>query len=63
MCQLQTPVFLGHGSADPKVAVGLGRRMASVLADGLGVDVTWRAYENFGHWYKVPDEIDTWSSS
>ncbi|KAF7122111.1 hypothetical protein CNMCM5793_000066 [Aspergillus hiratsukae] len=55
---LETPVFLGHGSADPKVSVDLGRRMASILSDGFGMDVTWKAYEEFGHWYKVPDEID-----
>lgn len=55
---LKTPVFLGHGSADPKVSVDLGRRMASILTDGFGMDVTWKAYEEFGHWYKVPDEID-----
>ncbi|GFF43314.1 LOW QUALITY PROTEIN: acyl-protein thioesterase 1 [Aspergillus udagawae] len=51
---LKTPVFLGHGSADPN----LGRRMASILSDGFGMDVTCKAYEEFGHWYKVPDEID-----
>lgn len=55
---LETPVFLGHGSADPKVSVDLGRRMAPILSDGFGMDVTWKAYEEFGHWYKVPDEID-----
>ncbi|KAH8434994.1 alpha/beta hydrolase [Aspergillus melleus] len=55
---LQTPVFLGHGSADPKVSVQLGQRMASVLSEGFGMDVTWKAYKDFGHWYKVPDEID-----
>ncbi|PKY04389.1 putative phospholipase/carboxylesterase [Aspergillus campestris IBT 28561] len=55
---LQTPVFLGHGFADPKVSVDLGERMASVLSHGFGMDVTWKAYENFGHWYKMPDEID-----
>ncbi|EAW19605.1 alpha/beta hydrolase [Aspergillus fischeri NRRL 181] len=55
---LKTPVFLGHGAADPKVSVDLGRRMASILSDGFGMDVTWKAYEEFGHWYKVPDEID-----
>jgi hypothetical protein len=22
------------------------------------MDVTWKIYESFGHWYKVPDEID-----
>lgn len=55
---LKTPVFLGHGSADPKVSVDLGRRIASILSDGFGMDVTWKAYEEFGHCYKVPDEID-----
>ncbi|KAB8211877.1 Alpha/Beta hydrolase protein [Aspergillus parasiticus] len=55
---LDTPVFLGHGSADPKVSVELGQQMASILSDGFGMDVTWKAYEEFGHWYKVPDEID-----
>ncbi|GAQ05820.1 acyl-protein thioesterase 1 [Aspergillus lentulus] len=55
---LKAPVFLGHGSADPKVSVDLGRRMASVLSDVFGMDVTWKAYEEFGHWYKLPDEID-----
>ncbi|PLN84992.1 putative phospholipase/carboxylesterase [Aspergillus taichungensis] len=58
MPHLQTPVFLGHGSADPKVSVELGQRMASVLSNGFGMDVTWKAYEDFGHWYKIPDEID-----
>ncbi|KAF4217021.1 hypothetical protein CNMCM8980_003989 [Aspergillus fumigatiaffinis] len=55
---LKTPVFLGHGGADPRVSVDLGRRVASILSDGFGMDVTWKAYEEFGHWYKVPDEID-----
>ncbi|KAE8140804.1 Alpha/Beta hydrolase protein [Aspergillus pseudotamarii] len=52
------PVFLGHGLADPKVSVKLGQRMASILSNGFEMDVTWKAYEEFGHWYKVPDEID-----
>ncbi|PLB51485.1 alpha/beta-hydrolase [Aspergillus steynii IBT 23096] len=55
---LQTPIFLGHGSADPKVSVNLGHRMGCVLSDYFGMDVTWKSYEDFGHWYKVPDEID-----
>lgn len=37
---LRTPVFLGHGSADPKVLVNLGQQMASILSDGFGMDVT-----------------------
>lgn len=55
---LQTPVFLGHGSADPKVSVHLGEKMAQLLSNKLKMNVTWKAYEGFGHWYKVPDEID-----
>lgn len=55
---LRIPVFLGHGSADPKVSVQLGEKMADFLSAGLSMDVTWKAYEGFGHWYKVPDEID-----
>lgn len=55
---LDVPVFLGHGSAEPKVSVSLGQRMALVLSSGFGMGVTWRAYDKFGHWYKVPKEID-----
>ncbi|KAE8551173.1 hypothetical protein TMatcc_009276 [Talaromyces marneffei ATCC 18224] len=55
---LQTPIFLGHGSADPKVSVHLGDKMVELLSKRLEMDVTWKAYEGFGHWYKVPDEID-----
>ncbi|KAI9372285.1 Alpha/Beta hydrolase protein [Aspergillus egyptiacus] len=58
LAHLKTPVFLGHGAADPKVSVDLGRRMADVLSDGFGMDVMWKEYKEFGHWYKVPDEID-----
>jgi predicted esterase len=55
---LMTPVFLGHGTADPKVSVKLGRALAKTLSEGFGVDMTWREYEDFGHWYKIPDEIE-----
>ncbi|KAL1881603.1 hypothetical protein Plec18167_003200 [Paecilomyces lecythidis] len=55
---LRTPVFLGHGAADPKVSVRLGEQMVQLLAGPLDMDVTWKRYEDFGHWYKVPDEID-----
>ncbi|KAF3491213.1 uncharacterized protein GIQ15_00730 [Arthroderma uncinatum] len=55
---LLCPVFLGHGTDDSKVPVKLGQRMADFLSDTLHMDVTWRSYEGFGHWYKVPHEID-----
>lgn len=55
---LQTPIFIGHGSEDLKVSVELGRKMSHVLSAGLGMDVTWKAYEGLGHWYRVEDEIE-----
>ncbi|RMJ22385.1 Phospholipase/Carboxylesterase [Aspergillus sp. HF37] len=55
---LQSPVFLGHGSADEKISIKLGEEMADFLAGKLQMDVTWKVYERFGHWYKTPDEID-----
>ncbi|EED20286.1 acyl-protein thioesterase 1,2, putative [Talaromyces stipitatus ATCC 10500] len=55
---LQTPIFLGHGSADSKVSVRLGEKMAELLSKKMKIDVTWKTYDGFGHWYKVPDEID-----
>ncbi|OAX77629.1 hypothetical protein ACJ72_08070 [Emergomyces africanus] len=54
----QSPVFLGHGSADEKVSVNLGQSMVDFLQKRLDMDVTWKVYDGFGHWYKVPDEID-----
>lgn len=57
LCQLQTPVFIGHGSEDPKVSVCLGKKMSRVLSTGLAMDVTWKSYEGLGHWYRVEDEI------
>ena len=57
---LKTPVFLGYGGADSRVSVELGLRMVNILSgeNGLKMDVTLNAYEEFRHWYKVLDEID-----
>lgn len=51
------PCFLGHGTADEKVSFRLGEESRDTLQQ-LGLNVTWKQYEEFGHWYKVPDEID-----
>ncbi|OJD11546.1 hypothetical protein AJ78_07706 [Emergomyces pasteurianus Ep9510] len=56
--QLYTPIFLSHGTADEKVSINLVRDMASLLAQKLGIDVTWKEYKDCRHWYKVPEEID-----
>ncbi|CAK7271092.1 hypothetical protein SEPCBS119000_004423 [Sporothrix epigloea] len=53
----QTPVFLGHGTADEKVPCSLGEGAAQFLQNA-GYKVVWKPYENQGHWYKIPDEID-----
>lgn len=50
------PAFLGHGKSDDRVKISRGRKAANCLRE-LGVDVTWKEYDE-GHWYKVPDEID-----
>lgn len=55
---LRIPVFLGHGTADPKVPCYYGEGMADFLKNTFHMDVKWKAYEDFGHWYKIPDEID-----
>ncbi|KAF3918656.1 hypothetical protein AA313_de0205223 [Arthrobotrys entomopaga] len=55
---LRTPVFLGHGEEDEKVSVKLGEQIRDALVGTFSMDVTWESYAEFGHWYKVPDEID-----
>ncbi|KAF3224321.1 hypothetical protein TWF191_006103 [Orbilia oligospora] len=54
---LETPMFLGHGVLDEKVLFRLGEQARDVLK-GLGCRITWKAYDDLGHWYKIPDEID-----
>ncbi|KAF3274961.1 hypothetical protein TWF970_007664 [Orbilia oligospora] len=54
---LETPMFLGHGVLDEKVLFRLGEQARDVLM-GLRCKITWKAYDDLGHWYKVPDEID-----
>jgi phospholipase/carboxylesterase len=39
----RTPVFLGHGTQDPVVGLGLGQRSREVL-EQLGVAVDWHRY-------------------
>ena len=54
---LKTPVILGHGTANMTMDVKLGQDAASALRT-LGTDVTRYPYEEFGHWFKEPEEID-----
>ncbi|KAJ5726100.1 uncharacterized protein N7483_007457 [Penicillium malachiteum] len=58
LSQLNIPIFLGHGTEDPKTSVYLGEKMSQLISTGLGMDVTWRPYKGLGHWYRVEDEIE-----
>lgn len=44
------PFFIAHGTEDDKVKVELGFEARECLTV-LQADVTWREYENLGHWY------------
>ncbi|KAI1413147.1 phospholipase/carboxylesterase [Hypoxylon sp. FL1857] len=52
-----TPIFLGHGDMDEKKPPEAGKAAAQTM-QAAGYDVVWKLYENLGHWYKIPDEID-----
>ena len=54
---LSTPVFLDHGAVDEKVPLVSGEA-AAMLVRGAGYRVTWKCYQEQGHWYKVPGKID-----
>ncbi|OTA60286.1 acyl-protein thioesterase [Hypoxylon sp. EC38] len=54
---LSTPVFLGHGDADEKVKVSLGEAAHRTL-ELIGYNISWKAYQEQGHWYKIPEEIN-----
>lgn len=44
------PIFLGHGTEDDKVKIGLGRESEKCLRS-LGARVQMVEYEGLGHWY------------
>lgn len=47
---LSTPVFIGHGTEDPKVEYKYGQRMVE-LVEKMDMKVDFRTYEGLGHWY------------
>ena len=47
---LDIPVFVGHGTLDPKVPMKLGEEANEILRL-LEFDVELRLYERLGHWY------------
>jgi phospholipase/carboxylesterase len=49
------PVFAAHGTEDPLIPIGLGRKLRDSLL-ALGVDVDWHEYP-MGHMV-IPEEIE-----
>jgi lysophospholipase II len=50
-------IFLGHSKNDEVVDFGLGVQLRSVLQQ-LGAKVSWREYDDGGHWIKEPQGFD-----
>jgi len=46
----QVPVFLGHGTADEKVDLKMGKEARSCL-EQVGIEVQMVEYPDLGHWY------------
>ncbi|UNI24270.1 hypothetical protein JDV02_010030 [Purpureocillium takamizusanense] len=52
-----TPVLLGHGALDDVLAFALGEQAALALRTAE-YEVEFKRYEDHGHGYKVPEQID-----
>ena len=53
-----TPVFLSHAKDDEVVDFDLGFQLRNILQQQLGMKVTWREYDDGGHWIKEPEGFD-----
>jgi lysophospholipase II len=53
----RTPVFIGHSTDDNIVNIKLAREMRDTLTD-LGLSVTWKEYQDAGHWISEPKGVD-----
>ncbi|KAF4504524.1 hypothetical protein G6O67_007968 [Ophiocordyceps sinensis] len=52
-----TPVLLEHCVDDPLVLVANGRVLRDTLA-GFGANVSWKEYQQGGHWFNSPAGMD-----
>jgi lysophospholipase II len=55
---IDTPVFLSHAKDDGVVDFKLGLHLRNILQRQLGMNVTWRAYNDGGHWIKESEGFD-----
>jgi lysophospholipase-2 len=54
---LKTPIFMAHSKDDEVVPIGNGEKLCRGLRS-LGASVSWRAYEDGGHWVNEPQGVD-----
>jgi lysophospholipase-2 len=54
---LKTPIFLSHSKDDEVVPIGNGEKLCRGLRS-LDASVSWRAYEDGGHWVNEPQGVD-----
>ncbi|KAE8449713.1 hypothetical protein EG329_007488 [Mollisiaceae sp. DMI_Dod_QoI] len=54
---IDTPVFLSHSKDDMVVPIKNGVELEKMLRE-LGVEVTWKAYEDGDHWINEPEGVD-----
>jgi len=55
---LATPVFLSHSQDDDVVPIRNGEMLFQGLKSLGMMDVTWKAYEDGGHWVNEPQGVD-----
>lgn len=53
-----TPIFLTHAKDDGVVDFELGLQLRNILQQQLGMKVTWKEYDDAGHWIKEPEGFD-----
>jgi predicted esterase len=54
---LETPVFLSHSRDDDVVPIANGKKLSMTL-EKLGMVVSWKQYEDGGHWVNEPQGVD-----
>lgn len=54
---LGTPVFLSHSRDDDVATIANGEKLSTTL-ERLGMTVSWRPYEDGGHWINEPQGVD-----
>jgi lysophospholipase II len=54
---LETPVFLSHSQDDDVVPIANGKKLSTTLKK-LGMVVSWKQYEDGGHWVNEPQGVD-----